>query len=199
VLNSFPNLARYDPTDPALLASYRRIVSGKKPHQAYLCSQLGIKDRQYVEWLRVLFMLLAQTAGETRPNLFEEIIKSLFENRKTQVSAFVWEYDDERCLLSDRGYCQPIADGEHMALSFNLCSSAFIGYIFADVSTLVQDRASPEFLARALASFEKRPEVTVNVTMTRNDMAMLARYNRRVIEQCYERVYCSAKDGLVLL
>lgn len=198
VLNTFPNLARYDPTDPALLASYRRIVSGKKPHQAYLCSQLGINDRQYVEWLRVLFMLLAQTAGETRPNLFEEVIKGLVENRKTQVSAFVWEYDDERCLLSDRGYCQPIADGEHMAFSFNLCSSAFIDYIFADVSTLMQGRASPEFLAHALASFEKRPEVTLKVTLTRNDRAMLARYNRRVIEQCYERVYCSAKDGLVL-
>ncbi len=34
VLNSFPGLASYDPTDPALLAEYRRIVSGKKPHQA---------------------------------------------------------------------------------------------------------------------------------------------------------------------
>ncbi len=82
-----------------------------------------------------------------------------------------------------------------MAFSFNLCSSAFIDYIFADVSTIMQGRASPN----ALASFEKRPEATLNVTLTRNDRAMLARYNRRVIEQCYERVYCSAKDGLVLL
>jgi hypothetical protein len=32
----------------------------------------------------------------------------------------------------------------------------------------------------------------------RNDRALLARYNRRVVEQCHERVYCSAKDGLVL-
>jgi hypothetical protein len=62
VLNSFPGLASYDPTDPALLADYRRIVSGKKPHQAYLCAQLGISDAQYVEWLRVLFMLLMPMA-----------------------------------------------------------------------------------------------------------------------------------------
>jgi hypothetical protein len=27
---------------------------------------------------------------------------------------------------------------------------------------------------------------------------MLGRYNRRVIEQAYERVYCAAKTGIVL-
>jgi hypothetical protein len=67
VLNSFSGLASYDPTDPALLAEYRRTVSGKKPHQAYLCAQLGISDAQYVEWLRVLFMLLVPMA-EGQPN-----------------------------------------------------------------------------------------------------------------------------------
>jgi hypothetical protein len=55
VLNSFPGVASYDPTDPALLADYRRIVSGKKPHQAHLCTELGISDVQYVEWLRLLW------------------------------------------------------------------------------------------------------------------------------------------------
>ena len=63
VLNSFPGVASYDPTDPALLADYRRIVSGKKPHQAHLCTELGISDVQYVEWLRLLFMLLVPMAG----------------------------------------------------------------------------------------------------------------------------------------
>ena len=48
-----------------------------------------------------------------------------------------------------------------MAFFFNLCSTVFIDYIFADVGTLMQGRASPEFLAGALASFEMRPEVTV--------------------------------------
>ena len=68
VLNSFPNFASYDPTDPARPADYRRIVSGKKPHQAHLCAQLGISDTQYVEWLRLLFMLLVPMA-EGRPYL----------------------------------------------------------------------------------------------------------------------------------
>jgi hypothetical protein len=71
VLNSFPGVASYDPVDPALLADYRRIVSGRKPHQAHLCTQLGISDAQYVEWLRLLFMLLVPMA-EGRSNFFEQ-------------------------------------------------------------------------------------------------------------------------------
>jgi hypothetical protein len=59
-------------------------------------------------------------------------------------------------------------------------------------------RAAPEFVANALAAWKRRPQATINVTMTRNNRDMLARYNRRVIEQCHERVYCSAKTGLVL-
>jgi hypothetical protein len=118
VLNSFPGLAGYDPTDPGLLADYHRVANGRKPHQAHLCAQLGITDAQYVEWLRVLFMLLVPMA-DGRPNFFEEMIKGLLENRKMHVAAFVSEYDSARCLLSDRGFSQPIADGPHMAFSFN--------------------------------------------------------------------------------
>lgn len=198
VLNSFPGVASYDPADPALLADYRRIVSGRKPHQAHLCAELGISDAQYVEWLRVLFMLLVPMA-RGRSNLFEEMIKNLLEDRKTHVAAFVCEYDSHRCLLSDRGFSQPIADGPHMAFSFNLCATAFIDYVFADPATLLQGKASPEFIAHAIACWERLPEKRINVTFLRNNLDMLARYNRRVIEQCYKRVYCSAKDGLVLV
>jgi hypothetical protein len=197
VLNSFPGVASYEPTDPELLATYRKIVTGRKPHQAHLCAQLGISDQTYVEWLRLLFILLMHT-GSDRPNLFEGLIKGLMENRTTQAAAFVWAYDDDHCLLSDRGFSQPIPDGVHMAMSFNLCSTAFVDYIFADAAALVQGRASPGFVANALDAWKQRPQATINVTMTRNNRDMLARYNRRVIEQCYERVYCSAKTGLVL-
>jgi hypothetical protein len=197
VLNSFPGLTRYDPADPSLLADYRRIVSGRKPQQTRLCTELGITDTQYVEWLRLLFMLLAPMMKD-RPNLFEDVIKTLMEDPKTHVAAFVCEYDTERCLLSDRGFSQPIEDGPHMAFSFNLCSTAFIDYIFADPATLVEGRASPEFIARALADRERLGQKQIHVTFRRNDLGMLARFNRRTVEQCYRRVYCSAKEGLVL-
>ena len=192
VLNNFPGLASYDPTDPALLADYRRVVSGRKPQQAHLCAELGISEAQYVQWLRVLFMLLVPMA-EGHPNFFEDMIKRLLENRKKHVAAFVFEYDSARCLLSDRGFSQPIADG----FSFNLCATAFVDYTFTDPATIVQGKASPEFIARVIANLERLPEKQIHVTFQRNNLDMLARYNRLAIEQCYKRIYCSVKDGLV--
>lgn len=113
--------------------------------------------------------------------LFEGTIKGLMENRKTQAAAFLWVYDDARCLLSDRGYCQPIEEAAHMSMSFNLCSNAFIDYAFFDMAVLLRDRASPEFLCEALEARAQLPQATINVTLTRNDLSNLARYNRRVI------------------
>jgi hypothetical protein len=172
-------------------------VSGRKPHQAHLCAQLGISDAQYIEWLRLLFMLLVPMA-DGRSNFFEEMIKGLLEDRKMHVAAFVCEYDSACCLLSDRGFSQPIENGPHIAFSFNLCATAFVDYCFFDPITLLQGKASPEFLMHALALHESLSEKQINVTFLRNNLAMLARYNRRVVEQCYQRVYCSVKDGLVL-
>lgn len=197
VLNSFPGVGEYDPTDPDLLATYKRIVEGKKPHQAFLCQQLDISQETYVAWLRLIFVLLVQTDSE-KPNLFEGVIKGLFEERDTQAAAFIWTYDEGTCLLSDRSYCQPIPDGPHMAMSFNLCSTAFVDYIFADPATLVAGRAAPTFVAYALSNWRQRPQATINVTVTKNNRQMLARYNRRVIEQARERVYCAKKAGFVL-
>lgn len=197
VLNSFPGVGAFEPTDPELLATYRRIVSGQKPHQAHICRQLGVSHETYVAWLRLIFILLIQ-AGEDRPNLFEGMIKGLFEARDTQATAFVWTYDQDHCLLSDRSFCQPIADGPHMSMSFNLCASAFVDYIFADAATLAKGRAPSAFVADALAAWRQRLQATINVTVTKNDRQMLARYNRRVVEQAHERVYCAAKTGIVL-
>ena len=198
VLNTFPGVASYYPTDPALLADYRRIATGRKPHQEHLCTELGISDAQYIEWLRLLFMLLVPMA-EGRPNFFEEMIKGLLENRKMHVAAFVCEYDSPGCLLSDRGFNQPIEDGPHMAFSLNLCSTAFVHYCFSDPATLLQGKASPEFLADALANSESLPHAEIMVKHVPNNLDMLARYNRRAVEQCYSHVYCSVKEDIVLM
>jgi hypothetical protein len=190
VLNTFGKVGTYEPTDPALLACYRRIISGRKPHQAALCAQLAISDEHYVAWLRTLFMLLVH-AMEGRPNFFELMIKSLIENPNTYVRAYVHEYDSKSCLLSDRGFCQPIADGAHLAFSFNLGANAFIDYVFADIAAL-----SPEFLPQRAIEFAKKHFGNrFDVSYQKNDLVMLARYNRRVIEQCYERVYCGRKEA----
>jgi hypothetical protein len=196
VLNTFRGLTSYEPIDPDLLAIHEKITTGHKPHKEYLSGRLGIADQTYSEWLRLLFMPLMHTADD-RPNLFEGVIKGLMESRNTQAAAYIWAYDHDCCLLSDRSYCDAIPQDDHnMGMSFNLCSSAFIDYVFADPAKLVEGRASPEFTAYALAAWKQQP-ATIQVRMNRNNLAALARYNRRVVEQCYEHVYCSAKTGIV--
>jgi hypothetical protein len=187
VLSSFAGVAGLKPTDADLPATYRRIPAGRKPHQAHLCSELCISDQKYSEWLRLLFMLLAPL-GSGQPILYEGVVKDLLENRRTHIATFVGVYDEARCLLSDRRFSQPIPDGAHIAMSFNLCAHAFIDYVITDPTTLLGGRVRPESLTRALASWEQRPMATINVTVRRNDRNMLVRYNRRVIEQCYKRV-----------
>lgn len=197
VLNTFPSIASYSPTDRTLLASYQRIVTGKKPQQEYLCRSLGISEVQYIEWLRLLFMLLVpMSTGHL--NFFDGMIKGLLEDRKKYIAAFVCEYENARCLLSDRGFSQPIEGSVHMGFSFNLCSTAFVHYFVSDPAVLLKDKAHPEFLANALAARERLLPPQINVTFRRNDLDMLALYNRRVVEQCYERVFCAAKDDLIL-
>jgi hypothetical protein len=197
VLNSFPGVASLEPTDAALLATYRKIIAGERPHQANLCAQLGISDQRYEEWLRTIFMLLAPINPDGG-NLFEGVIKGLFENHASHLAAILGVYDEPGVLLCDRGFAEPIAASPKiMAMSFNLSSTAFVDFAFADAATLVEGRANPEFLKSALDNWKKRAMPTVNLTVMRNDRAQLARFNRRVVEQCHSRIYCSVKDQLV--
>jgi hypothetical protein len=59
-------------------------------------------------------------------------------------------------------------------------------------------RPSPEFIARALASWEKLPEKQINITFLCDNLEMPKCFNRRAVEQCYRHVYCTAKDGFLL-
>jgi len=198
VLNTFPGVASYHPTDPVLLARFYRIIAGIKPQQAYLCNTLGITTAQYNEWLRMLFLLL-MPAKNGQLTLYEGIVRALVEDKKRYIGVFVGDYDNHCCLLSDRGYSQPLPDDNNgLSFSFNLCSSAFIQYIFVDPRKLLEGKASPEFLDAALANREKLPMSNLHVTQIRNHIPMLAQYNRRVVEQCHSRVYCSKREGIIL-
>jgi hypothetical protein len=124
------------------------------------------------------------------PNIFEGVIKSAMENSNTHVSVFIHQYDLHSCLLSDRGFSQPRSDGTHMAFSFNLCANAFVDYVFTNLDTFVAGRLPEQSLNR-IKEFQR---ARLHVTPLKNRMDTLTRYNRRVIEQCHRRVYCSTKS-----
>ncbi|MHC8382664.1 hypothetical protein [Pseudomonas sp. LB3P14] len=190
-INTVSGLAELYPLDPDLASICARIETGRKPHQEYLCSQLGITNDTYKKWLKILFMLLMRPKPN-EPNMLEAVIKSLYENESHFVSAFVFNYTgehaDKRPLLSDRGFSLPIQEEGRLAYTFNLSSNAFIGYTFTDVDKQSFVSASD----RTIELFKKQPK-NVSVKYVENELNALASYNKNTIYQAKEKVYCSSK------
>ena len=191
ILNSVGEIRRYKPTDPELIKAYDAIISGKKPQQVYLCSELGICDSEYQDWLLALFLLLVRFE-DGQLNILESIVKSLYENPSHFIMVFVYQYVDEhadkRCLISDRGYSMPLPQGPHLSFDFNLCANAFIRYVFTDVN----EAAPKDTDQRTLAAFKQSPR-TLKITFLKNDLQALSIYNRHVVYQCHSKVYSSSK------
>ena len=185
VINTFPDLLKYTPTNQEDYKNFNRIINGKKPHQNYLCMQLDISDQDYIDWLTIIFMLLSHFQLD-QPNFMEEMVKNLYENPNVFVIVYIYTYNDKSCLLSDRGYSIPIPGEDHMAFDFNLCSNAFIRYVFGEVNKLAP-YDTPEKL---LESYKTSPKV-VRVHNSPNDLDALAQYHRHVVYQCHSTVYNS--------
>jgi len=191
VLNTIGGLLQLHPTDPKLLDDYHAVLAGKKPQQEHLCRQLGIDANEYQKWLAALFMALFRPRPD-EINLMEGVVKELFENPSHQTNVMVYQYVDEhgdkRCLLSDRGYSMPIPESQALSFSFNLCSNAFIVYIFTNVEQFAGGTVHP----RIIDAFKKQPK-DVRVTFLTNDLPALSSYNRNVVYQCAHSVCCSSR------
>jgi hypothetical protein len=190
VLNTIGGLLAYHPTDPELLDRYRAVLEGRKPHQEYLCRQLGIDAATYQRWLAALFMALFRPAPDV-PNLMEGIVKGLLESPSNSPQAavfqFVDEHSDKRCLLSDRGYVTLLPESQGLSLSFNLNSTAFINYTFFDIDQFAAGKVPP----RVIELYKTQPK-NLHVQFVSNNLDALVTYNRNAVYQCAHGVYCSS-------
>ncbi len=190
VINTFGTIATYDPANPEIYNTYTRILTGRQPHQTHICHKLGITDDQYKIWLRLMFMLLTPMV-EGIDNFFEETVKGMFTTNKHAIIIHIHKYTEQRCLLSDRGFSSPINDqGENLVFDFNLCTNAFIRFAWLDYQTILK-QAMPDSVRNGLAM----GPTPVHVSYLTNDLLALDAFHRRVIEQCYEKVYCSGKTA----
>jgi hypothetical protein len=192
VLDTIGGVLRFHPTDPELLADYDAVLTGQKPHQTYLCARLGISSEEYQAWLSALFMTFFRPVrGEL--NIMERIVKQVFESPGGYPMVCVYRYEgehaDKRCLLSDRSYSMPLPQDQHLSFNFNLCSTAFITYIFASIDALNLEGLPPGVIE--LYRTETR---NVQVVRFTNDLAALERYNRSVVYQCNHSVYSSSSN-----
>jgi len=162
-----------------------RILEGRRPQQRHLCQVLGISDEQYGAWLRVMFMLIMPLA-DGFANMLEQSMSGLFEGRDHDLCIHHHRFSTERCLLSDRGVSSPIAQDPHLVFDFNLSAHAFIRYAFVDYAAVL-GRPVPLGI---LAGLGRGPKM-VNISYLVDDLPALEGFHRRMVEQAFERVYCS--------
>jgi hypothetical protein len=192
VLNTIGNINKFYPTDPVLLDSYKRLKEGNRPHQQDTCSRFGVSESDYESWLHALFMMLCPELNRRNP--LEDMAKQLFEQDSHFVMVTIFHYTgehaDKRCLLSDRGYSDPSPEDEaSLFFTFNLCSSAFIGYAFVDI----QKSSRVRTLNPLTIDFYKHLPKVPHVDYKENVLDALAAYNCNVMCQSHSKVYSSSK------
>jgi len=185
VLDTFGIMGQHHPTDPQVYAEYQRILTGRRPHQAHLCTELGISDQQYEAWLRVLFMLLTPLANG-QVTMLEQALGTLFKDRDLALHIHLHTYTTQRCLLSDRGWTVPVPEDRHSVFDFNLSAQAFIRYAFLDYEAAL-GYPLPPMIRQGLLRGPK----LVQHWYFHDDIVALDVFHRRIIEQSFQRVFSS--------
>ncbi|UIN21196.1 hypothetical protein [Herbaspirillum frisingense] len=195
MLNTFPAFKGMHPTDPEQNSVLEKVLIGRKPRQKYICEQLGITDVQYREWLATLFMLLADFQ-QGRPNFLGQAVAGLFNSGETSAAAMVCTYTTESVLLSDRAMTSNLQSASGNGFDFNLCSTAFVRYVFMDKAAALKGKAHPSFIKSAL-EFSKRHKPVLSLFYENDNLELLKNYNWHVINQSHERVFCASKTVLL--
>lgn len=171
VLNTVGEVARFEPTDPALRALLANVASGSRPHEANVCAEYGITSETYERWLRVLFMLLGPRDDR---NLFEDTAARLFNNSYVTVQVFEYKDSDPSniCLLSDRGVGFVTSKDDEAIFAFNITSKSFAIYGFTDPA-----KRAPQLPPAATDGL--RGQVVVRHTV--GDLGALGSFNERSI------------------
>lgn len=191
MLDTFKRLTELRPTDPTMDGLLDLVLNGSKPHQTEMCKQLGLSELQYQHWLGVLFMMLtALENAEGQENLFDGIVRALFNGKTTAVMVTISRHTDDKCLLSDRSFSSSIARVGMDCIEFNLRHDAFIRFVFVNRAAFLQ----PELVPRHAAMLETmKPSLAMDYRL--DDREGLAMYNLNVINQSHSRVFCCVDSG----
>jgi hypothetical protein len=187
VLNTFPALKNLYPTDPVMKENFNKILDGRKPQQGYLCKDLGITEDEYKEWLAIVFLTLSDLSDDM-PTFLESMVKDMYECKSTFIMICVHTYDDNVCLLSDRGYSMSLPPEDHMSWDFNLTKNSFIRYLFSDI-----ENASPEGTSKKLIEAWKSQPKNISLHHIKNDLDALKQYNQHVVYQAHKSVLSASE------
>lgn len=200
VLNTFNSLRTKAPSDPNLLSEFLKITIENIKIDAKVLNSLEITEQEYIDWLKIIFLFFVveqdgKSVGELTVQNF----------RKTSfIYVNVFNYDDEICLLSDRGFVDySSAFGKSFfSMSFNLNKNSFLSFSFFEPSWENFKALLPNNDGR-IALLEKHLDIKVafplifEVSISTNYLDGIRNYNTNVITQCHSNFYAAQKDFLI--
>jgi hypothetical protein len=138
----------------------------------------------------MLFMLFVEYDKDDN-NILSGLVKSLFESAEHAAAVMVCTYDHPVCLVSDREFSTKIRKDGMDGFDFNLCSRAFVRYMFGRIDALFP-RAPPSVIL-----WQRGMPRELFFYHQRNDLALLQGFDRNVIYQSAQRVYSAIKSPLI--
>ncbi|OEF07262.1 hypothetical protein [Vibrio genomosp. F10] len=191
-LSFFKMLINLYPTDKDLKEIYDRIDTSNKPHMSSVCKRYGFTEKEYILWLKLLYMVLyvKDTDGV---NVLEAIVKSFYEKPENYIQVVLCTYTKgQAVLLSDKSFNQFDDTSVNINYEFNLNSVAHLSYSFIDITKALPNHPL-HGNKRVLDAFRAQKK-EINLTLCNDNNELLLAYNTRTIFQCHDRVFCKVDD-----
>lgn len=178
VVEMFSDLEKFIPSSEDINFINEKIMNFGNNNKDILCQNFGFSEDNYKKWLRIIFLTLGLYKHENGSTPLDYLIKQEFLNtRNTVVKINVYKYDNERCLISDKGFCELKAE-QGFNLTFNIDKKCLVSFTFVSGNGETVDEKDSEFVIH------------------NNDIDALKNYNSACIEQCHEHIFCSSDKFL---
>ncbi|MEG0672336.1 hypothetical protein [Clostridium sp.] len=178
VVEIFSDLEKFIPSSEDINFINEKIMNFENNNKDLLCQTFGFSEENYKKWLRIIFFTLGLYKYENGSTPIDYLIEQeLLNTRNTIVKIDVYKYDNERCLISDRGFCE--LKVEHgFNLTFNIDKKCFASFTFVPGNGEPVDERESYFVVHE------------------NIIDELEKYNSACIEQSHEHVFCSRDQFL---
>ncbi|MGI9280074.1 MAG: hypothetical protein ACR2PX_10660 [Endozoicomonas sp.] len=186
-LNTIGLLSKHIPTDKKLNNHYSKIDTSNAISIRKYAQKFNVTEAQYREWLKCLFMLLIpKKVNDDR--FIDQFIKDFFTERKNSINILISTYSERfsSVLLSDRSFTFFEDPKGHIVYEFNLTSNTFISYIFTDLTKFIKNKR----ILNSILKFNSEVKPDVRVNYRTDALDLLSAYNKRVVYQSFNTVYC---------
>lgn len=196
VLSMFRGVLNFVPAEPELLALYKLIEDGDKPHEKIVCEYFGVTKIEYIDWLKLLFLVLSVDHDGT--NFLEFITRRMFYEKESSLHIFLYNSSEKYTVFSDVGFTSITYDA-HFIYEFPLTNSHYIAYCFTNTDAFFRKLEEEKDLNFTdIQESIKRLPKEVKVKKVYDNLAHLQSFNARMVERSWQYVFSKATKPFVL-